>query len=190
MQYKNILIIKLSAIGDVIHALPVAKALKEANPECRITWIVEKPAHDLLANNPYIDEIIVFEKQKFKPFTGLLSNGYKLAKQLRQAEFDLAIDLQGLAKSAAISFLSGAKEKLVYCNAREMSHMVGKVVCGRHANGHVVDRYVDVVRFISGRKHSVDFRIEITEEEEKKAIAESIADNFYKCAFSGEDLIR
>ncbi|MBP2658981.1 MAG: lipopolysaccharide heptosyltransferase, partial [Firmicutes bacterium] len=76
MTYKNILIVKLSAIGDVIHALPVAHALKQTYPEARITWVVEKPAYDLLTNNPDIDEIIIFDKPKFKSLTGLLSNGY------------------------------------------------------------------------------------------------------------------
>lgn len=66
MNIKSVLVVKLSAIGDVIHALPVSYALKEAYPEARVTWVVEPPAYNLLEGNPYIDEIIVFEKKKFK----------------------------------------------------------------------------------------------------------------------------
>ena len=140
MTYKNIVIVKLSAIGDVIHALPVTHALKKQYPGARITWDVEKPAYDLLTNNPDIDEVIVFDKPKFKSIAGLLINGYKFAKVLRAYHFDLAIDLQGLFKSAVISYLSGAPKRLVYCNAREQSHLVGERICGEHEHAHVVEQ--------------------------------------------------
>lgn len=171
MNYKNILIVKLSAIGDVIHALPVAYALKQKYPEARITWVVEKPAYELLTNNPNIDEIIVFDKPKFKSIVGLLTNGYQLAKELKAHKFDVAIDLQGLFKSAAISYLSGASKRLVYCNARELSHLVGQRICGEHENGHVVDRYLDVATHLGCTVDEVIFPLHITEAESRKAEA-------------------
>ena len=171
MTYKNIVIVKLSSIGDVIHALPVAHALKKQYPDARITWVVEKPAYDLLINNPDIDEIIVFEKSKFKSITGLLINGYKFAKVLRAYHFDLAIDLQGLFKSAAISYLSGAPKRLVYCNAREQSHLVGKRICGEHEQGHVVDRYLDVAAHLGCKIDEASFPIHITEAEINKTLS-------------------
>ena len=58
----NVLIVKLSSIGDVIHALPVAYAIKETYPDTKITWVVEPAAYELLTNNPTIDKIILFEK--------------------------------------------------------------------------------------------------------------------------------
>ena len=171
MNYKNILIVKLSAIGDVIHALPVAHTLKQTYPNARITWVVEKPAYDLLTNNPDIDEIIIFDKPKFKSLAGLLANGYQFAQELKARQFDLAIDLQGLFKSAAIAYLSGAPKRLVYCNARELSHLVGQRICGEHEQGHVVDRYLDVAKHLGCRVDKVLFPINITESEAKKTIA-------------------
>jgi heptosyltransferase-1 len=171
MIYKNILIVKLSAIGDVIHALPVAHALKQTYPNARITWVVEKPAYDLLTNNPDIDEIIIFDKPKFKSLTGLLSNGYKFSKLLKSHNFDLAIDLQGLFKSAAISYLSGAPKRLVYCNARELSDKIGQRICGDHENGHVVDQYLDVAKHLGCNIDQVEFPMNITEVEAQKAEA-------------------
>jgi len=171
MNYKNILIVKLSAIGDVIHALPVAHALKQRYPEARITWVVEKPAYELLTNNPDIDEIIVFDKPKFKSIAGVLTNGYQLTKQLKAHHFDVAIDLQGLLKSAAISYLSGAPQRFVYCNAREGSHLVGERVCGEHQNGHVVDRYLDVAAHLDCTVGKVVFPLHITEQESRTAEA-------------------
>ncbi|MPL68905.1 Lipopolysaccharide core heptosyltransferase RfaQ [bioreactor metagenome] len=165
MNYKNILIIKLSAIGDVIHALPIASALKKDNPDVKITWIVEKPAYDLLTNNPYIDEIIVFDKKKYKSITGLLKYGTKLARELHSHNFDLAIDLQGLFKSAAIALLSGAKKRLVYCNARELSHLVSRRVDGKYSEGHVVDRYLDAVRHLGIVIDKPHFEVTVTDKE-------------------------
>ena len=174
-MYNNILIVKLSAIGDVIHALPVAHALKQTYPHCRITWIVEKPAYDLLTNNPDIDEIIIFDKPQFKSLAGLLTNGYTFAQQLKAHHFDLAIDLQGLFKSAAISYLSGAPKRLVYCNARELSHLIGQRICGEHEQGHVVDRYLDVTQYLGCPVDDVQFPIHITKSEGQKA--ETIANH-------------
>jgi heptosyltransferase-1 len=171
MSYRNILIVKLSAIGDVIHALPVAHALKQCYPEARITWVVEKPAYDLLTNNSDIDEIIVFDKPKFKSIGGLLRHGPGFAKKLKQHNFDLSIDLQGLFKSGMISWLSGARERLVYCNAREGSDFLGRKVCGPFADGHVVNRYLDVIRALGCHVGTPVFPIEVTEKETQQASA-------------------
>jgi len=170
-MYKNILIVKLSAIGDVIHALPVAHALKESYPHARITWVVEKPAFDLLTNNPDIDEIIIFDKPQFKSLTGLFTNGYTFAQELRAHKFDLAIDLQGLFKSAAISYLSGALKRLVYCNARELSQVIGQRICGDHEQGHVVDRYLDVAQYLGCNVDDAQFPIHITPSEAQQTVA-------------------
>jgi heptosyltransferase-1 len=171
MTYKNILIVKLSAIGDVIHALPVAHALKQTYPQARITWVVEKPAYGLLTDNPDIDEIIIFDKPKFKSLAGLLTQGPKLSKELKMHQFDLAIDLQGLFKSAAIAYLSGAAKRVVYCNARELSHWVGQRICGQHKEGHIVERYLDVARYLGCNITTVAFPIHITKAEAQTAEA-------------------
>jgi len=168
-KYKSILIVKLSAIGDVIHALPVAHALKQQYPQSHITWVVERPAYDLLTNNFDIDEIIVFDKPKFKSVMGMIRNTPRFSSMLRKRQFDLAIDLQGLFKSAAITALSGAKEKLGYCNMREMSSWVSKPVCGENYQGHIVERYLDVARFLGCSVSQAVFPINITKEEEQSA---------------------
>nr|WP_312562832.1 lipopolysaccharide heptosyltransferase II [Anaerospora sp.] len=166
MQYKNILIVKLSAIGDVIHALPVAHALKQEYPQARITWVVEKPAYDLLTNNPAIDEIILFDKPKFKSFAGLLKYSPEFADKLKMRQFDLALDLQGLFKSAAIVALSGAKQRVGYCNMRELSGWVSRPVCGAYSKGHVVERYLDVARFLGCEVKTATFTVNNTPGEE------------------------
>lgn len=165
MLIKNILVVKLSAIGDVIHALPVSYAIKETFPDAKVTWVVEPPAYDLLTNNPYIDHIIRFEKKKFKSIGGLLKNLPKFSAELKKVKYDVVLDLQGLGKSAAIAYLSGATLKLGCSNMRELSYLVSKPVCGLNQNGHIVERYLDVVRELGCKVEKVVFPMVITEKE-------------------------
>lgn len=169
--YSNILIVKLSAIGDVVHALPVAPALKRCFPAARLTWVVEKPAYDLLANNPYIDEIIVFDKPKLKKLSGFWTYAPGFVRLLRSKRFDLAIDLQALFKSGAIAYLSGAPDRFVYCNTREFSDKLSRRVCGPHQRGHVVEQYLDVVRAVGCPVEEVVFPVAITDKEAATAAA-------------------
>ena len=184
MNYKNILIIKLSAIGDIVHAIPVAHALKNCFPDARLTWIVEKPGYDLLTNNPCIDEIIIFDKPKFKSLRGLITNSPEFIASLRRKKFDLALDLQGLFKSSAIAALSGAPERLVYENTREGSALLSRRIIGEHSKGHVVERYLDVVRALNCKIGDPTFSVCLTpnETDKAKSILESVglaADNPY-----------
>lgn len=165
MPIRNILVVKLSAIGDIIHALPVSYAIKETFPEAKVTWVVEPPAYDLLTNNPYIDEIIVFEKKKFKSIGGFIKHIPAFAALLKAGHYDVALDLQGLGKSAAIAYLSHAAIKLGTCNMRELSNYVSKPVCGSNQNGHIVERYLDVVRALGCKVDHVEFPIHITDRE-------------------------
>jgi len=167
----NILIVKLSAIGDVVHALPVAYALRKNFPAARITWVVEKPAYDLVANNPCIDEVIVFDKPKFKTWIGLWQNAPAFSRLLKTHKFDVALDLQAIFKGSAISFFSGAPQRFVYCDTRELSGLVSKRICGPNQTGHVVERYLDVVRALGCTVDEVVFPIAITAGEVESATA-------------------
>ena len=169
MTVKNVLVVKLSAIGDVIHALPVSYAIKETYPEAKVTWVVEPPAYNILQDNPYIDEIIVFEKKKFKSFGGFLQNFGPLKKKLAEGHYDVALDLQGLFKSAAIAWCSKAPVKLGTCNMRECSDKISKPVVGEHSQGHIVERYLDVVRALGCRVDKVVFPMELTAADGKMA---------------------
>ncbi|WP_294159144.1 glycosyltransferase family 9 protein [uncultured Selenomonas sp.] len=148
MNPKNILIIKLSSIGDVVHALPVSYELKNKWPECHITWVVEPVSRDIVAMDPCVDDIIVFEKQAFRSLGGILKNYGPLKRAIRQRRYDLVLDLQGLFKSAAIAWLAEAPNgcKLGPVDMREGSQHISRPVIGPHAQAHVIERYLDVVR--------------------------------------------
>ena len=140
--YKNILVIKMSALGDIFHALSSLHALRELYPDSKISWLVEPQFQDVLPGKPYIDNKIIFHKNDMKKmsFLGKLSYLNKLRKELHSYHFDLVIDLQGLMKSTLIVMLSGAKERIGYSDLKEGSGYFTKRICGPNRNGHVVER--------------------------------------------------
>ncbi|MBR3457546.1 MAG: glycosyltransferase family 9 protein [Selenomonadaceae bacterium] len=158
---KNILVVKLSAIGDVIHALPVSHAIKETFPEAHLTWVVEPPAYGLLEANPCIDELLVFKKKEFRTLGGFLKNFSPFRRRLQQRHYDASLDLQGLFKSAAVIYFGKADLRLGTCNMREFSDRVSRPVMGPNAQGHIVERYLDVARALGCRVDRVVFPLEI-----------------------------
>ena len=166
---KNILVVKLSAIGDVIHALPVSYAIKETFPDAKLTWVVEPPAYEILQMNPYIDKIILFHKKEFKTFSGFFNKFFPFKHEIQEEPYDAVLDLQGLFKSAAIAFFAKSNVKVGICNMREMSNHVSRPVIGKHSHGHIVERYLDTARAIGCKVEKVIFPIEIPQEEEEKS---------------------
>lgn len=165
----NILIVKLSAIGDVVHALPVAAALKQWRPDCRISWVVEKAAFPLVDGHPYVDEAILFDKPKFKSLGGLAVNAPRFLRGLRERKFDVVLDLQGLLKSALVAWGSGAKKRYVYENCREGSGLFAERIVGPHVTGgHVTERYLDVVRHLGVdiAAGTADYGVRVSAEED------------------------
>ena len=166
---ENILVVKLSAIGDVIHALPVSYAIKEQYPEAHLTWVVEQAAYAILADNPCIDELILFEKAKFRSIGGFLREIGPFRRRLRTRRYDASLDLQGLFKSAAIAWNAGAKLRIGTANMREGAHLVSRPVRGAHAEGHIVERYLDVARALGCRVGEVRFPVSVSDRERMAA---------------------
>ena len=166
---KNILVVKLSAIGDVIHALPVSYAIKEQFPAAHLTWVVEPAAYAILEDNPYIDELILFEKAKFRSLGGFLREIRPFRRRLRARSYDASLDLQGLFKSAAIVFNAGAKLRIGTANMREGAHLVSRPVRGAHAEGHIVERCLDVARALGCAVREVRFPVVISERDRAAA---------------------
>ena len=173
---KNILVVKLSAIGDVIHALPVSYAVKETFPESHLTWVVEPTAYGILEGNPFIDNIILFEKKRFRTVRGFLEEFRPFRHELRARKYDAALDLQGLFKSAAIVAQSGARLRLGTANMREGSAYVSHPIKGAHASGHIVERYLDVARALGCRVDEVCFPVAVSPAEAASADALLIAE--------------
>ena len=110
----KILFVKLGAIGDIVHTLPALSAVREALPDAHISWAAERRSAEILRGNPLIDELIEIDTKSIRRRQGLdefLTEVRSQAKGLRQNKYDIAIDFQGLIKSAAIAKLSGARRR-------------------------------------------------------------------------------
>ena len=104
----RLLIVRLSAIGDVIHGMPIACALRRRFPEAMLTWAVEQRAAELLDGHAALDHRIVLPRGWLRSPTTV----WRLRRQLRELRFDVAIDAQGLTKSAVVAWLSGARRRI------------------------------------------------------------------------------
>jgi heptosyltransferase-1 len=125
-------------MGDVIHALPAVATLKHSFPRGRLVWAIERPWAPLLEGNPFVDEVLEVERT----FAGF----FALRRRLRQARFDLAVDLQGLLKSAVVAAASRA-EKICgphQSQARERLAALFYSAKVRTMAAHVVDRYLEI----------------------------------------------
>ena len=143
---NNILVIKLSAIGDVIHAIPAIHALKEYRPSAHISWVVEPAARDIVAMCSDVDEIIVFPKKELKTRQGFLRHFIPFRRLLQKHHYDVSMDLQGLFKSAAIAFFVRAHQKIGTGFMREGASLISRPIRGAHMDGHIVEQNLDVVR--------------------------------------------
>ncbi|WP_419671685.1 lipopolysaccharide heptosyltransferase I [Aliarcobacter butzleri] len=104
---KRIAIIKLSAMGDIIHAMVALQYIKRQYPNLQIDWFVESAFAPILENNPDINQIIKLDLKSIKKDKKEIINQIKLIKKYEKNSYDLVIDAQGLIKSAIVSFFLG-----------------------------------------------------------------------------------
>ncbi len=119
MSGKKILIIRLSAVGDVIRTLPAVKAIKASDPSASITWVVEEPSKTFLESQPEIDEVLLFPRRRWSEgmkspqgCVRTIQEVYFFFRDLRAKRFDLVLDFHGILKSGILSFLSGSPQRV------------------------------------------------------------------------------
>lgn len=134
----NILIVKTSSMGDVLHTIPAARAIKEAYPGAHLGWAVEKAHAEVLRGQPWLDERIVWNRSGVGAFADFI-------RQLRSRRWDMAVDFQGLFRSGLITRLSGASRRIGYSPTRERAHWfyTERVPLGTMER-HAVERYLDL----------------------------------------------
>jgi heptosyltransferase I len=136
------LIIRLSAIGDCILTMPLACALRDAYPNAWIGWVAEKAGASLLYDHPALDEVIVAPKGCLRSPSKL----WDMRGKLRALRVDTTLDPQGLLKSAAFAWLTGAKRRIGFRApvGREMSPWLNNTLV-TNRQPHVVDRYRELL---------------------------------------------
>jgi lipopolysaccharide heptosyltransferase I len=110
----EILIVRLGAIGDIVHTLPALAAIKRAMPDAHVSWAVERRSAEILRENTLIDRLIELDTRSIRglPTEEKLSSMRRQIKELKSRNFDVAIDFQGLLKSAVVARASGAKKRV------------------------------------------------------------------------------
>lgn len=147
---KEILIIRLSSIGDVIHCTPVAEALKAAWPECKITWLVGEVCADLIKYNPYIDHRLIWSRERFEKhlrayeFTQAYSMWSHLQTELAAKTYDVVLDIQGLFLTGLIARQAKTCRRIGLQDARELNPLF-MTETAKPLGKHITERYLGVL---------------------------------------------
>ncbi len=141
----KILAVRLGSMGDVIHTLPAVALLKRGFPRAEVTWAVESRWAPLLDENPFVDCVLPLPIAKWRknPLGRETRTEFSMARrQLRGAHFDLAVDFQGLLKSAAVTFFSRADRVLGFDRRELREPLAATFYSNRVFTGapHVVER--------------------------------------------------
>ena len=140
-QSPHILVVRLGAMGDVIHALPAVATLKSSYPNAALTWVIDPKWAPLIAQNPYVDGVLLFNRKSRNSIRDTW-------RSLRAARFDIAVDFQGLIKSALVAKAAGP-ERLYGFDAgyvRERSAALLYTHRVAPSAQHVVDRNLELAR--------------------------------------------
>jgi len=138
---RSVLIVRLGALGDLVHALPAVAAIRAAWPEARIDWLVDGRYAELLELVPVIDRTIVTGGGTGRPVLPVI-------RALRRARYDLAIDFQGLLKSAILARLAGAQQTAGFVPGQLREPLAGVFYTRRipaDDSGHVVRKNLSLV---------------------------------------------
>lgn len=170
------LVIKLSSLGDIVHSLPTLEVLSSIEG-VEVHWVVEERFKSLLEGDPRIRGLMVFKKGHLKGlfkalrWPSLLRELKGFIGDLRSLRFDVLLDLQGDLKSALISLFVKSPVKLTFPDASEGSTLLLRRVQAREGSVHVVERYLDVVRYHFGLDLSkAPFAHPYVPEESKKRV--------------------
>ncbi len=130
----NILIVRLSAIGDIVMASGLPGIIKKSHPDSHISWLCQPECADLLRDHQSVDEVIIWPRKEWqqlwreKKYLNLARTIRQFRNQLRSKNFDLALDLQGLLKSGYLVWLSGAKKRIGLGSSEGSQALVHKVI--------------------------------------------------------------
>lgn len=152
----RILIVRVSAIGDVIHGIPVLCALRDAYPGAFLAWVAEGTAGDVLDGHPALDELVRVPRRWWK----LPREVWRMRQRLHSLRFDVAIDLQCLTKSAITAWLSGAPRRIgkAGVDGRELSRWFNNELI--EASGtHVMEHYLSMLRPLGIESPAVQFNL-------------------------------
>ena len=149
----NILFVRLSYIGDILHATPAARWIKEQYPDAKLHWIVTPSMVELLDSNPYVDGIIPWERDEYEAHSKKLHiptmwrMWWELKAKLEPYKFDVAVDVQGRLITGLVLLASGAPIRLGLGGTKELNWLFTNYK-SKPSTDHVIKRYVEVAQLL------------------------------------------
>lgn len=141
-EVKRILVVKLSALGDLFHAVPVVHLLA-SHFQCKVDWVTQPEYMSLIHTHADVDRVISF------PRKGGMADSKTFLRQLRLRQYDLALDLQGLTKSGLVLGLCRAKRKIGTSHPRECAKLfAGETPPALAQTPHALDQLLDSCRYL------------------------------------------
>lgn len=153
---RSILLVKLSAIGDVVHTLPLLEVLRNNFPEARIDWLVEEEAAPMIQGHADVDRVIVSSRKSWQKrvrssgeWGDVVAEVTRFLRDLRSQKYDLVIDLHGLFKSGLLTGLARGRRKIGFTGGKEGSLLF---LTDRpypfDYNRHALERYLQAAEYL------------------------------------------
>jgi lipopolysaccharide heptosyltransferase II len=164
-NYRNILIVRLDRIGDVVLSTPAIRAVREACPASRISVMVSPYARGVVEGNPCLDEVIAYDKSG--PEKGFLGN-LRFIREIRKRKFDLALVLHPTGRSHIIAALSGIPLRVGY--GRKLAFLVNRRIPHTKQFGlkHEIDYTLDILKYAGIKSSGRSLYVPVTPESELK----------------------
>jgi ADP-heptose:LPS heptosyltransferase len=179
---ERILLVRLSHLGDVVHALPLFHALRACHGSARIAWVVQKEYLELIAPLPGLDRPIAFDR------SGGIAAWRALRSELRRFRPDLAVDAQGNLKSAAVLLLSGAVRRMG-AHTSDRREPLARLASNEHAEraprgvAHALDKVDMLIRAACGEPAELRFDLGLSEPELRRG--EELVERYLPSASEG-----
>ncbi len=175
---ESILIIRLSAIGDIIMASALIPALRQGFPGARLAWLTDEANAELLRDNPRLDKLIVWPRRRWRRlrqerrFLELFGEFRALLNELRWERFDLVLDIQGLLKSGIWAFLSGGKLRIGLGSREGSQWLMSKTLDTRTETRRIGGEYLKLAKALG--LESAHFAMDIAPSEETRLEADEL----------------
>lgn len=174
---ERFLVLRMSALGDIVHTLPAVHALRESFPRATIDWLVDQRWTPILEGNPDASKIIAMDRDSWR-------NVISVVRDLRATHYEMAIDFQSLYRSAILAWLSGAPQRVGFDShyARERGATLFYTRSVTPHGKHKVEHNLELVENVGARKGEVCFPLppnpQAEEEVERILRAKSVGEYF------------
>lgn len=151
---RTVMVVRLGAMGDVLHALPAVACLKRSFPDCRLTWVIAPRWAPLLEANPYVDEVLPFNRKRARDLR-------RAVRALRALKPDLAVDFQGLIQSAVVARLARPRRLVGFGEKSARERLASRLYMTRvePSATHVVDRNLELAAACGATLERIEFPI-------------------------------